>query len=117
ESASRARPSRAGRGPCRRRVPTPRVELLASGLDHGLGGADCLVAVVVGRARRRSALAMDREVPDARMLAAHRALRIAPKLDLAKAHAESVVGQEPTDLLLADDTTHLVRLNRTHHSE
>src|SRR5206468_8093955 len=92
-------------------------EPLASGLDRGLGGAGCLVAVVVGGAGRRSALAMDREVPDARMLAAHRALRIAPKLDLAEAHAEGVVGQEPADQRLADAKQHLDGLGRLHHSD
>src|SRR6266508_3072285 len=58
-------------------APAPRGEPLASDLGRGFGGARGLVADVVGGAGSRGAFAMDREIPDARILAAHRALRIA----------------------------------------
>src|ERR1700682_4376012 len=61
----------------------------ASGLGCGNGdGGHHLMAVVVDGAGRGGAFPVDRQVPDARILAAYGALRIAPELDLAEAHAE-----------------------------
>jgi hypothetical protein len=41
--------------------------------------------------------AADRQVRDGRVLAAEGALGVAAELDLAEAHAERVVGEEPAD--------------------
>src|SRR5439155_20679102 len=88
-------------------------------LSPGLGGGrprGSGMAVAVDGAGGRRALLVDGEVRDARLLAAHRALGIAPELDLAEAHAERVVGQEPPDQGLAHPDQELDGLRRLDHA-
>src|SRR5262249_57036419 len=85
------------------------------------GGARLGRAVAVRRdvARPARAVSMDREILDGGRRPAQRALGIAAQPDLAEAHAERVVGEEPADQRLTD-TQHqldgLRRLNRSDHS-
>src|SRR6266545_2182624 len=89
---------------------------LASGLGAGHGRRGEM-AVAVRGSGRGAPLAMNREIGDARMLAAHRALGIPAQLDFAEAHAERIVGQEPPDEGLADPEQELDGLGRLRHTD
>src|SRR5260370_782534 len=83
---------------------------------RGAGSGPGLAVIVAsGGAGRRRALGVDREILDRRVRAAEREIRISPEFDLAEAHAESVVGQEPPDERLADTGEALGGLRRPHH--
>src|SRR5205823_7833446 len=77
------------------------------------------MTIAIGGAGRGRALAMDGEIRDARMLAAHGALRIAAEPDLTHAHAEGVVGHQPADQGPADPEQELdgFRRSEEHTSE
>src|SRR5499425_481298 len=94
----------------------PRRSFLASGLDAGHGNR-LGMAISVDGARRRGALTMDREIANGRVLAAQRALRIAPQLDFAETHAEGVVGEEAADQRLTDAEEQLDRFGGLHHAD
>src|SRR5215475_4112953 len=75
------------------------------------------MAISVDGARRRGALTVDREIATGRVLAAQRALRVAPQLDFAETHAERVVGEETADQRLTDAEEQLHRLGGLHHAD
>src|SRR4029453_10437292 len=89
----------------------------ASGLGGGWYGGRVRMAISVDGARGRRAFAMDGEIADGRMLAADGALGVASQLDLTEAHAERIVGQEPSDERVTDAEEDLHRLGRLHHTD
>src|SRR5439155_25331719 len=108
------------RGPPRPRPIERRRWALIIALAAGLGGGHprgSRMAVAINGAGGRGALLVDGEVRDARVLAAHRALGIAPELDLAEAHAARVVGQEPPDQRVAHPDQELDGLRRLDHAD
>src|SRR5215831_1402624 len=93
-----------------------RRSFLASGLAGGNGNR-LGMAISVDGAHRRGALTMDREIANSRVLAAQRALRVAPQLDFAETHAERVVGEETADQRLTDAQEQLHRLGGLHDAD